>query len=171
MFRQLFPTLYFCPFFLMISKYRKIFLTTFIRTMFLSMIFILSCWSFHIPLHVWHIVFFCFFIQYLHIKSTSSFSFKQGTPQHVLHRSQGRNQKWTKRKEQWKDTVHPVIGITNQHMKKKTKNDLKHGTKCVHQKSELRFEKQIQSINRVPSDKSGQNGFSSIHTKKNLNQL
>lgn len=119
MFRQLFPTLYFCPFFLMISKYRKIFLTTFIRTMFLSMIFILSCWSFHIPLHVWHIVFFCFFIQYLHIKSTSSFSFKQGTPQHVLHRSQGRNQKWTKRKEQWKDTVHPVIGITNQHMKKK----------------------------------------------------
>lgn len=86
-FWQFFPSLYFCPFFLMISKYRKIFDNIHH--------YIILAWFPFCPvgyftyLCISDLLLFTVFTHY--ISPHHLFSFKQGTLEHVLHRSQGRN--------------------------------------------------------------------------------
>lgn len=126
----------------MISKYRKIFLTTFIITLFLA-------WFSFFP--VGYFTYLCIFDPLLLLysiytlnQSTSPFSLKRGTPEHVLHRSQGRNPSGRKSCSfSNKEVSVRVISITNQHMKINFK----------HVQFVLRNQlwKQILIGNRVPS--------------------
>ena len=142
---QLFPTLYFCPFFLMISKYRKIFLITFIITLFFA-------WFSFCP--VGYFTYLCIFnpllfyiiytLKSVHIIFQSQKKEGGGnrnTPEHDLHRSQGRNRSGGSQsfsKEKWEDSVHPVISIASQ--------------TCTHDVLRNQLWQQILTGNWVPLD-------------------
>lgn len=97
----------------MISKYRKIFLTTFIISLCFKHDFHSVLLFLHIPLHVQHIAYFPFLYNIYKLNAHLSVS-NRGHQSMCCIDCRGESKK--KYLEENMNPVHPVVGTENQHM-------------------------------------------------------